>query len=112
MANSIETTSGLSNLTFVGPSSRYLNSEIVNYVINGSKFLTFKTYKRTPRQAAEDDRFYVIPPGSQYRPDIVSKFVYGREAWWWVIMQANNMFDVMDFKAGKTIIIPSAFQNL
>lgn len=109
MANSIEDVDGILNSNFVGPNSRYSNSQLINYNIDNIKYLTFKIYKRPSRQVTEDDKFYTITPGVQYRPDVVSKNVYGKEAWWWIIMLANNMSDILEFKAGKTIVIPSPY---
>lgn len=109
MANSIEPTVGLVNQNFVGPTSRYLNSEIINYVTEGKKYLTFKTWKRPTRLPSQNDRYYVITAGTQYRPDIVSRNAYGKEGYWWLIMTANNMIDVLEFKAGTTILIPTPY---
>ncbi len=110
MPNSIEPTTGLVNQNFVGPTSRYLNSEIINYVTEGKKYLTFKTWKRPTRTSSASDQYYVINAGTQFRPDIVAKRAYGKEGWWWIILLANNMIDVLEFEAGKTILIPTPYQ--
>lgn len=110
MANSIEQTTGLLNTTFVGPSSRYVNSDLVYYNSDNRKYLTFKTFKRPQQQSSPNDRFYVISAGVAYRPDVVAKKIYGRESFWWILLLANNMSDIMEFSAGKTITIPSPFQ--
>lgn len=107
MPNTIEATTGLVNINFVGSTSRYLKSPIINYVIDDTKFLTFKTFKRPTRTATDQDKFYVITKGTEYRPDIVSKRAYGKEGYWWVIMMANEMKDITEFVAGKSIIIPT-----
>jgi hypothetical protein len=31
---------------------------------------------------------------------------YGVSDFWWKIMEANGMKDVMEFKAGRTIVLP------
>lgn len=110
MANFIEPTTGISNLTYVDTNSRYISADLIYYNSEKRKYLTFETYKRPLRQSSPNDRFYVIDGGVAYRPDVVAKKIYGTEEFWWVIMQANNMFDIMDFSAGKTILIPSPFQ--
>lgn len=109
MANKIEEVSGIPNSNFVGQTSRYLNSKLINYQVGNTKFLTFKTFKRPTRVTSSEDRFYVITPGTEYRPDIVAKKVYGNEGYWWVLLLGNNIFDIYDFKAGKTIVIPSPY---
>lgn len=109
MPNSIEEIEGVSIDSFVGPTSRYRNSDIINYITENKKFLTFKTWKRPARQSSEGDRFYTITAGTEFRPDIVAKNAYNREGWWWILMLVNNMSDVLEFKAGKTIIIPVPF---
>ncbi len=109
MANSIESVAGVVNSNFVGNNSRYNNSEIINYVSNNKKFLTFKTWVRPTRQPSPDDKSYTITAGTEYRPDIVAKNAYNREAWWWILLLANNMSDILEFKAGTTIIIPTPY---
>jgi hypothetical protein len=42
----------------------------------------------------------------EYRPDLVSQDKYGLPDFWWKIMEVNGMKDIMDFKAGKTIVLP------
>ena len=110
MPNVIEPTTGLVSTNFVANTSRYLNSEIVNYRIGGVKYLTFKTYKKPTRTPSSNDQYYVIQAGDNYRPDILSKRAYGTESYWWVLLQANNMNDVYDLTAGKTIVIPNSYQ--
>jgi len=43
----------------------------------------------------------------EFRPDKMSQHVYGHVDWWWKIMEANNIKDVYDFKAGTNIRIPA-----
>lgn len=53
-----------------------------------------------------NDQVAVIPNGMQYRPDLVSKEKYGTVDFWWKIMEVNDIKDVMDFTAGRTIVLP------
>ncbi len=109
MANTITEITGKANTNFVGPTSRYLNSQLVNYNINGTTFLTFSTFKKPKRTPSPEDKVYLITRGTEFRPDIVAKKVYNNENYWWAIMLENNIFDVYDFKAGLTIKLPSPF---
>ncbi len=109
MANRVERTDGSVQLNFVAQTSRYLNSKIIHYVIDETKYLTFETFKKPQRSPNDQDRFYVITPGTQHRPDLVAKSAYGKEGYWWVLLLANDMKDVLEFEAGKTIIIPTPY---
>lgn len=105
MANKI-TVVDLPQRNFVDGESRYLSSTMMYY---GEKnFLTFETYKRSPFQSSNNDRHYVITKGTEYRPDLVARRAYGNVSLWWKIMEANRIFDIYDFKAGRNIIIPDA----
>ena len=48
-----------------------------------------------------------VTPSSRYRPDLVAAEAYGSTDFWWKIMEANNIKDVFNFKAGLNIIIPN-----
>jgi hypothetical protein len=48
----------------------------------------------------------VIPVSIQYRPDLLSQKKYGTVDFWWKIMEVNEIKDVMNFKAGRTILLP------
>lgn len=105
MANYYELTTILSN-SFVNFSSRYNGSDVVYYTEN--KLITFPIYKKQPPITSQKDKFAVITPGTEYRPDLVSQQVYGFPDFWWKIMEANGIKDIFDFKAGKTIRIPGS----
>ena len=104
MANKI-TVTNINPNRFVSALSRYLNSTVI-YWGNQNK-LTFETYVRKPYVPNAQDKFMVITPGSEYRPDLVSKNVYGTPDFWWRIKEINNIMDVFDFKAGLNIRLPS-----
>lgn len=84
--------------------SRYVNQNIIYW--GDKKLLTFDTYIRKKYVPTGKEKVMVITKGVEYRPDLVSYDVYGIPDAWWKILQANNMKDVWDFKAGVTILIP------
>jgi len=90
---------------FVTPTSRYINSEVINY--GERKILTFKTYKGQNLEQNKNDKFYTITASLEYRPDLLSYKVYGIVDYWWKIMEFNNIKDIYDFKSGMTIRLPS-----
>ena len=105
MANYIEYTT-LNPRRFVTATSRYLNSKVVYYTER--KLLTFTTYKKHNFPPTNNDQFMVITKGVEYRPDLVSQRVYNAPDFWWHILEANNMKDIYEFKAGVNIRIPNA----
>ena len=108
MANKAEITNiPVSKYTDV--TSRYANSDVIYYNgPNNKKVLTFSTTKRNPPQISVEDKFTIVTAASQYRPDIVSNAQYGVPHFWWKIMEFNNIHDIMDFKIGVTIRLPTA----
>lgn len=50
---------------------------------------------------------HIIEAKEQYRPDVVAYNVYGDARFAWIIMSANNIKDIFDFKTGLLITIPS-----
>jgi hypothetical protein len=105
MANYIEN-ANLEPNRFVTPSSRYIFNKVLYYGEN--KFLTFELYKKKEIPANQRDRYYVVTGGTEYRPDLVSQKAYGTVDFWWKIMEANNLKDILDFKAGLNVRIPSS----
>ncbi len=103
MAYKIEYTNILPK-RIVTPTSRYANSRIIYY--SDDKILTFETYKKPKFEVSKDDQVAVIPPRMQYRPDLVSREKYGTVDFWWKIMEVNNIKDIFDFVAGRTIVLP------
>jgi hypothetical protein len=103
MANKIEFTT-IKPDKFVTKSSRYANSKVIYY--SDEKIITFETYKKSKYIPSGNDQVAVIPPGMQYRPDLVSKDKYGTPDFWWKVMEINGIKDVFDFIAGKTIMLP------
>lgn len=88
----------------LAPGSRYLKQRIIYY--GEKKLMTFNTYIRQPYRPNGNERVMMITKGVEFRPDLVSYDVYGFSDNWWRILEANNIKDVWDFKAGRTIILP------
>lgn len=103
MANQIEETE-LNSLTYVPSTSRYAGSKVIKYTENG--FFTFPTYKKKTIPVTSQDKYWVITKGYEYRPDLASYELYGLVDFWWRLMEANGIMDIMDFKAGTNIRIP------
>lgn len=89
---------------FVTKLSRYANSKVLYY--SDERIITFETYKRKKYNPSARDQVAVITPGVEFRPDLMSFEKYGLPDFWWKIMEANNMKDVTEFKAGRTIVLP------
>lgn len=105
MANYIEKTK-INAQRFVPVSSRYAESEVIYYTEN--RLLTFPTYTKVTIPLGSKDRYYVVTAGTEYRPDLVSQTAYGTVDFWWKLMEANNLKDIFEFKAGLNIRIPNA----
>jgi hypothetical protein len=90
--------------SIMSPVSRYRNQNVIYY--GEQKFLTFDTYLRTPYVASGDEKVMVISKGVEFRPDLVSQSYYGFPDNWWRIMEANGMSDIIEFRAGRTILLP------
>jgi hypothetical protein len=103
MATTIEFTK-LNPTDFVTRISRYSDSRVIYY--SKEKIITFETYKKKKFIESNGDKVAVVPPGMEFRPDLVSKEKYGLPDFWWKIMEANNMKDIFEFKAGRAIVLP------
>ena len=86
-------------------SSRYNAANSVLIYYGSNKYLTFTTYVRKPYIPSKTDKHAVVPAGMEYRPDLISEQAYGSPDYWWKIMEANNMFDVI-YAAGVFHHIP------
>jgi nucleoid-associated protein YgaU len=104
MANKIEVTNINQTNSLTSKLSRYNNSKVLRY--GNKNVLTFNMYKKKDNVPTSQDKFTVITSGNEFRPDKVSKEVYGTPNLWWKIMEANNISDIFNFKAGITIRLP------
>jgi len=84
--------------------SRYKKQTPIYY--GEQNILTFDTYLREPYIKIGDEKVMLITKGVEYRPDLVAYDVYGIPEAWWKILEVNNIFDVFDFKVGRTIMLP------
>jgi len=105
LANLFEFNERLVPTDYVTPTSRYVASQVGYY--GPQKKITFNIYQRTVITEQPGDKYMVITAGVEYRPDLVSNLVYGTVDYWWAILQANNIADIFDFKAGRTIRLPN-----
>jgi hypothetical protein len=54
-----------------------------------------------------NSKIAIVPNNMEGRPDLLSFAAYGTELLWWLIVEANLVFDYEeDLKAGKQILIP------
>ena len=85
--------------------SRYAQSKVVYY--GDKNLITFKTYKKQVILSDTEDQFTVVPPGMDFRPDRMSSDAYGLPDFWWKILEANNLKDIYEFRAGLNIRLPA-----
>jgi hypothetical protein len=104
MANKIED-ANVSASEFVSRLSRYATSKVLFY--GNNKTTTFATYKRKSAPILQTDKYTVIPAGMEFRPDLMSRATYGVPDLWWKILEANNMKDILEFKAGTNVRLPT-----
>ena len=88
----------------VSAGSRYMSQNVIYY--GEQRFLTFDLYIRKEYETTNQEDIMVISKGYEYRPDLVSQEYYGFPDNWWRILEANNLKDIFDFKAGTTIMLP------
>ena len=100
----IEYTNYVPTNGFVSVGSRYSNASIIYW--GPLRKITFTTYKKRSYPFKPSDKFTVISPGMENRPDKMSSSVYGVPDFWWKIMEANHINDIYDFKAGLNVRLP------
>lgn len=52
-------------------------------------------------------KYFVVTPGYEYRPDLLSLEIYGTDRYWHYILEMNNLTGFEDFRRGMTIVIPA-----
>jgi hypothetical protein len=92
---------------FVSRLSRYSGSKVIYY--GNANRITFNTYKKSPIVESSEDRFTIITAGTEYRPDLVSRDMYGTVELWYKILEYNQINDIFDFTAGRSIRLPANF---
>ena len=59
------------------------------------------------QSVATNSRVAIVPNDMEGRPDLLSYAAYGTELMWWLIVEANSIYDYEeDLKAGTQIMIP------
>jgi hypothetical protein len=106
MANEISYTN-YSTTNLVDATSRYNSRPIIHY--GSDKKATFAIYNKSNISMAPGDKFYEITKSMEFRPELVSHQFYGLPDLWWRIMAVNKMKDVMEFRAGRNIVIPNSY---
>lgn len=94
---------GTKNL--VSSTSRYTYRPVIQY--GSLKKATFAIYNKSITAPSAADTFYEIAKEVEFRPDLVSFKFYSVPDFWWRIMEVNRMKDIMEFRAGRNIRIPS-----
>ncbi len=92
---------------FVSPTSRYANYQVMHY--GKDKKQTFPIYKKKNLGFTRDDKHFEITKEFEFRPDKVSAYFYSVPDYWWKIMEMNGMKDVLEFRAGRNIVLPGGF---
>lgn len=92
---------------FVTGSSRYASSKVI--LLGDRKIPTFEIYKRNRRPlVSRDVQWTQITPSVEFRPDLVSYELFGTPDFWWRIMEVNGMKDILEFKSGRAIMVPTS----
>ena len=105
MPEPVEST-GAKGAKYLSSVSRYAESFIIRY--GQEKKLAFATYRTRKLQISPSDKHYEITKEMEYRPDKVSYQFYKAPDFWWKIMELNKMKDVLEFKAGRNIVLPDS----
>jgi hypothetical protein len=96
------TYSGLEGSSYTLPSSRYYASPVIYW--EGK--MTYPIYRKKKFSFNVTDKHYEITKEMEYRPDKVSHRFFGTPDYWWKIMEVNGMKDILEFRAGRNIILP------
>lgn len=90
--------------TFTDGSSRFRRWPILQE--NGSEF--FSTYYSHTYPFSPSDIYHEVSAGEEGRLDLISHQYYGTSLLWWVIAEANDLFNVWtEVTSGKVLRIPS-----
>ena len=104
MATEIRDAEDVNKADLIDSASRYQRSRVIYY--GDVPKTTFEIYKRDSNIVLEK-RVTLITPGWEYRPDLVSFDIFGTPDFWWRIMEANGMKDILEFKSGVTLRLPT-----
>jgi len=93
---------GAEGSSYTLPSSRYAVTPVIIY--EGKA--TFPIYRKRKNPLSPTDQHYEITKEMEYRPDKLSHRYYGAPDYWWKIMEMNGMKDILEFRAGRNIVMP------
>ena len=89
---------------YVSATSRYATTPVIDYE---GKF-AYPIYRKKNLVFHPQDKHYEISKEMEYRPDLVSNQFFGVPDFWWRIMEMNHMVDILEFRAGRNIILPGS----
>jgi len=76
------------------------------FAVNGINYLDAPEEGELPPR--NDDIYLQVKAGEDYRLDLLALRTYGDPSLWWVIAQANRIFNPFDeLEAGMTLRVPS-----
>ena len=59
-------------------------------------------------ESAYSYRVGFVPAGYEHRPDLISNIFFGTPAYWWLILEINNITDPFEgLNVGDRILIPT-----
>jgi hypothetical protein len=105
MANSIQY-GNYGTQNYASTTSRYWKKQLIYY--GDLPKVTFAIYKKKKLIFSPQDKFYEITKDVEFRPDLVSFYSYGLPDYWWRIMEMNDMKDILEFRSGRNIRLPSS----
>jgi hypothetical protein len=91
--------------------SRYQLGEVnyfhKNVLINSSVGSSYQDQRIREQELLYDYDVAVVPVGYEHRPDLISNVFYQTPAYWFLLMQVNNISDPYEgFNVGDQILIP------
>ena len=86
--------------------SRY-SSKVNMNLKNGDTIIRNLRISDLEIEESDEDVVYKIEPSERYRPDLLALRYYNNPNLAWVLLAANNMKTVFDFKDGIVIRIPN-----
>ena len=86
--------------------SRY-SSKVNMNLKNGDTIIRNLRISDLEIEESDEDIVYKIEPSERYRPDLLALKYYNNPNLAWVLLAANNMKTIFDFKDGVVIRIPN-----
>lgn len=87
-------------------SDRYRNTDILKDTETGQTIIATKEIKEIPVKST--DRYHRVQSHEVFRLDIIANHYYRNPLLWWIIAQANNIYDpIAEIPPGTILRIPS-----